>query len=119
MPLLNFRKTLAALIVETGEDNWDGESGTAIPVGDWGEVCVVVECVHERLPDLPEPHPSAGGDGSRHLRWSSPGRLFDVEIDRVQVLWSRRIDGVVTAGTCKGDMVALLAETFSLKDVEG
>jgi hypothetical protein len=112
----SFEAKLAGLIAETAAPGWDDEDGQAIPAACWGVVRELAMMVQSRWPDLPEPHPSAGGDGSRHLRWSCGGNLFDIEItEDGRALWARRIGQKYDSGLAgsQAELLDRLEETFS------
>lgn len=111
----SFDAKLKALIAETSTDDWDGEGGRAISVEQWARVHDLVTLVRARLLSAPEPHPSAGGDGSRHLRWIGADRLFDVEfVTDGRVQWARRVGEDVTSGSTASpaELLERLAEVF-------
>jgi len=92
-----FEEKLASIIKYTSIPDWDDEGDVAIPADRWNPVLDLVNMVREKLPVLPDPHPSAGNDGSMHLRWSYDGNLLDLEFPPTSsnIIWANRIGGVL------------------------
>jgi len=112
----SFEMKLAQLIASTAAPDWDDEGGQAIPADRWERVREIVAQVRVRLPALPDPFPSPGGDGSRHLRWSFGGNLFDMELpEHGRAIWARNIGTEFTSGATSSpaELFERLEETFS------
>jgi hypothetical protein len=112
----SFETKLARLVAETGLDNWDDDGGRAIPAQRWDLIREIVTKVRARLPGVPDPYPSAGGDGSRHLRWVRSDLLFDVDFAAEgPTLWTRRVGKDMTSGATASmaELVEQLEKTFT------
>jgi hypothetical protein len=115
--MLTFELRLEYLIADTAVPDWDEEGGCAIPAGCWEPVREIVMLVRTRLQGLPDPHPSASGDGSRHLRWAFRNNRFDVElVENGAIIWARRIGQTYSSGKIGSpeELLELLKETFNV-----
>lgn len=108
----NFQQKYNKLIEETSIDNWDNDGGVAISPHRWQILFRLVFDIKETFKDIPEPHPSASGDGSIYLRWIIKKKncfnCFDVEISpNDEVYFTSRINGQCFGGqTTLPDLLA-------------
>ena len=83
-----FAEYLNDLKKETAVANWDDENGLPISADKWKIVDEVVDAVTKVYPEL-HAFPSAGGDTTRYLRWTTDKFTFDLEIDENDtLLWN-------------------------------
>lgn len=100
---------------ETSSENWDDEGGRKIPSERFAFVLKVYTHVRQELRGLPEPHPSASGDGSIHLRWARGPCVFDAEFAASgRVLWAYRNGTKVEHGSTgsRAELITRLRDAF-------
>jgi hypothetical protein len=115
----SFDTKLSALVADTAVPNWDDNGAMPIPSELWGRVSALAALVRAACPQLLDPDPSAGADGSRHLRWCHRGDLFDVEITyEERLLWASRVGTCVRSGYASdfAQLVAMIAGAFGEPD---
>lgn len=98
-PAPSFEAKIAGLAIETAVADWDGDGGCAINSSAWDRVREIAVQARQRVSSIPDPHPSAGGDGAQHLRWARGDRLFDIEFAADgRAYWTQSIGKEVTSG---------------------
>ena len=80
---------IAELAHETATENWDDEAGQPILATQWNDASNLARRAVREMLDVPAPFPSACGDGTVHLQWTTPrGDRGVIEIGRNSYWWS-------------------------------
>jgi hypothetical protein len=112
----SFEAKFKELERETSSENWDDEGGHKIAADRFAFVLKVYALARQELRGLPEPHPSASGDGSIHLRWVRGACVFDAEFAASgRVLWAYRSATGVEHGSTglQAELITRLRDAFA------